>query len=104
MSPRFVIQLSLLDKAKYDPPLHIAVEVDDLVRITPREVEEMKLGLSTFEGTVALMKRREFRKELFIQAATKLGTLLAERMEDAEGWHDTSRVEPAREQLGGKWE
>lgn len=29
--------------------------------------------------------------------------LKAERMEDAEGWHDASRIEPARHQFGGDW-
>jgi len=47
-----------------------------------------------------MMKAREFRKDLFIHAAEHLGALLAERMEDAEGWHDASRIEPARRQLG----
>jgi len=50
---------------------------------------------------VKILKRREFRKQLFINEATRLGALLAERMEDAEGWHDVSRIEPAKRQLAG---
>ena len=56
-------------------------------------------GLMSFDETVTCLKMREFRKTLFIAEAHRLGTLLAERMEDAEGWHDASRVEPAKQEL-----
>lgn len=102
--PRFILQLSLLDNESFDPPLHMAVGlVDEQLRIAPRAVDEMKAGFGTYDGTIRLMKVRKFRKDLFIHAATNLGALLAERMEDAEGWHDERRIEPAREQLGGRW-
>lgn len=99
----FTLTLTLRDKRGYEQPLHMAVDLDDEVRISSRAVDEMKVGIGTFDGTIRLMKTREFRKSLFIQMATRLGALLAERMEDAEGWHDASRVEPARKQLGGRW-
>ncbi len=51
--------------------------------------------LESFEEVVEIMKVREFRKDFFIRECRRLGALLAERMEDAEGWHDTSRIEPA---------
>lgn len=73
----------------------------DTVIIPARAVEEMKAGFGTFETTVDLMRRKQFRKDNFKAAATLLGAALAERMEDAEGWHDTSRVEPARKELTG---
>jgi hypothetical protein len=101
---RFTLQITLRDNYGYEPPLCMAVELDEEVRIAPRAVEEMKLGLSGgMDQAVGLMRVREFRKNLFIRAAERLGALLAERMEDAEGWHDTSRIEPARRQLGGVW-
>ncbi len=56
-------------------------------------------GLARFEQAVALLKQWEFRKGLFIEAARRIGALLAERMEDAEGWHDVERQEPARQEL-----
>ena len=52
-----------------------------------------------FDQMVKLLRKKQFRKDLFIRECKRLGTLLAERMEDAEGWHDESRVEPAKKQL-----
>jgi hypothetical protein len=100
---RFTLQITLRDNYNYEPPLCVAIDLNEEVRIASRAVDEMKSGLCDFNGTVRLMKVREFRKSLFIQCAERLGALLAERMEDAEGWHDASRVEPARKQLGGVW-
>ena len=51
------------------------------------------------DRVVEVLRRKQFRKDLFIAECRRLGTLLAERMEDAEGWHDESRVEPAKSQL-----
>lgn len=100
---RFTLQITLRDNHGVEQPLTIAVDVDDEVRIAPRAVDEMKAGFGDMDSTVRLMRVREFRKDLFIHAARRLGALLAERMEDAEGWHDASRIEPARKQLGGEW-
>lgn len=99
----FTLMLTLRDKHGYEPPLFMAVDLVEEMRIALRAVEEMKLGLVGFDDAVTMMKVREFRKKLFIEAATRLGALLAERMEDAEGWHDAERIEPARKQLGGRW-
>ncbi len=71
---------------------------------TAREVSHIKPpstvpGLTRFEDAVTILKRREYRKDLFISAARQIGALLAERMEDAEGWHDASRQEPAKAEL-----
>jgi hypothetical protein len=87
----------------------MAIGVDDEVRISPRLVADLKSGpalgvsLMSFDQAVTVMKRREFRKDLLISAARRLGAQLAERMEDAEGWHDESRIEPSRKALGGSW-
>jgi hypothetical protein len=100
---RFTLQITLRDNHSYEPPLHMAIDLNDEVRIASRAVSELKAGLADFDGAVRLMKVREFRKDLFIHCAERLGALLAERMEDAEGWHDAGRIEPARKQLGGTW-
>lgn len=52
-----------------------------------------------FDRVVTLLRQKKFRKDLFVRECQRLGMLLAERMEDAEGWHDESRVEQARRQL-----
>lgn len=100
---RFTLELTLRDQL--GQPLHIAIDLaPDTLRISPRTVEEAKIGvLGSMTAAVELMQVRQMRKDLFIEAARRLGTLLAERMEDAEGWHDESRVEAARAQLGGTW-
>jgi hypothetical protein len=100
---RFTLQMTLRDNHGFEQPLSMAVDLDQEVRIAPRAIGEMKLRLGTFDDTVRLMAVREMRKDLFMLAAKRLGALLAERMEDAEGWHDASRIEPARRQLGGDW-
>lgn len=102
--PRFTLTLTLHDSFGEQRPLAMAIPLDDELRISPRAVEEMKMGLlGSMDATVSLMRRREFRKGLFRSTCERLGALMAERMEDAEGWHDTSRVEPARKALGGTW-
>lgn len=102
---RFTLELVLRDNHSFDRPLVMAIDLNREVRISTRAVDDLKsgFGLMTMDSAVTLMKTREMRKDLFQQAATRLGVLLAERMEDAEGWRDTSRIEPAREQLGGDW-
>ena len=58
-------------------------------------------GEISFDAVVELFERREFRREYFIKECLRLGTLLAERMEDAEGWNDISRIDPAKAALTG---
>jgi hypothetical protein len=73
----------------------------DLYRISPPDTALASFGIgSTFDQVVAVLRKKQFRKDLFQQEASRLGALLAERMEDAEGWHDASRIESARKQLG----
>ncbi len=50
-----------------------------------------------FAEAVKVLKRREYRKTLFIDEARRLGTRLAERMEDKEGWHGVERQERLRD-------
>ena len=84
----------------------------DLDRHTARQFQSIKppiqhtvpwlagaAALDSFEDVVEIMKLREFRKDFFIRECRRIGALLAERMEDAEGWHDVSRIEPAKREL-----
>lgn len=100
---QFTLQLTLRDNLGYSQPLAMAIDLDKELRISARAVDEMKAGFANMDQAVTLMKCREFRKDLFLEACRRLGAQLAERMEDAEGWHDYSRIEPARKQLGGQW-
>ena len=68
----------------------------DIERISP--LSDVP-SLHTFEEAADVIRRREFRSELFQRECRRLGALLAERMQDAEGWHDLSRVENAQRQL-----
>lgn len=99
--PRFTLIMTLRDNESFgqDGILSVAVGVDQQVKISLQSVDMMKIGFGSFESTVELIRRKEFRKKLFVETAERLGTLLAERMEDAEGWHDASRIEPARAEL-----
>ena len=83
---------------RYAISISVAEEVaSDIAKINPPSM------LAPFERsldqTVSVLRRREFRKDLLMQECTRLGKLLSERMEDAEGWHDASRIEPAKRQL-----
>lgn len=83
------------------------VPMDDYVgkqvfKCSPPDRVLASFGLVSMESTIEILKNRQYRKDLFVEQARRLGALLAERMEDAEGWHDQSRVEPAKRQLSGR--
>lgn len=100
---RFTLIMTLRDNYGCEMPISIAIGVDHEVKISNRAVDNMKtgaeFGLCSFKDAVELIRSKEFRRDLFTRTAANLGTLLVERMEDAEGWHDTSRIEPARAEL-----
>lgn len=87
----------------------MAIDVDRALRISSRAIDEMKMGadlgvsLVSFDDVVTLIRTKEMRRELFKDAAVQLAGQMADRMEDAEGWHDPDRIDPARKQLGGRW-
>lgn len=99
---RFTLELTLRDRYGEQRPVSMAVGVDESVRIAPRDVDALRsgLGLVSLADAAEIIRRREFRKEALRASASRLGAMLAERMEDAEGWHDESRIEPARQSLG----
>jgi hypothetical protein len=63
----------------------------------------MKLGIVPLDQTVEMMRMREFRRDFLVEAARGLAAEMADLLADAEGWHDASRVDPARRALGGEW-
>lgn len=79
----------------------MAVKLDDETAHNFQRVTSLgDMGPWTeFSVAVEVLRTKHLRKETFIAEAKRLGTLLAERMEDAEGWHDHSRIEPAKAQL-----
>ena len=74
----------------------------DLERIKPPFPPDIPTIGQSFNEVVEIMRRKQFRRDLFVREAFRLGQLLADRMEDAEGWHDMSRMEPAQASLKGK--
>jgi hypothetical protein len=102
--PRFTIELTIRDNYSMES-YHHAIGCDQALRISSRAVEEMKagIGLVGMEDAVQMMKTREMRRDLLREAAIMLAGQTADRMQDAEGWHDASRIDPARKALGGRW-
>ena len=75
------------------------VKLDQATACEYHHIPKPVPGFTPFDEAVEILKRREYRKDLFIKEAYRLGTLLAERMEDAEGWHGIKRQEPAKLEL-----
>lgn len=107
--PAFTLELSLRDNRGFDQPIRMAIDVDNELRVSTRAVSDLKMAadfrMSIVDGTAAveIMRIKELRRDLFVQLAERLVAQMVDRMEDAEGWHDASRVTPARKQLGGRW-
>lgn len=107
--PRFTLTLTLRDGHGFEQPISWSIGVDQALRISSRAVDELKMGtelgagLVGFNETVELLRTKEMRRDIFKQVALQLAGQMTDRMEDAEGWHDPDRIEPAREALGGTW-
>ena len=94
-------KLTLTFDADFGQKYSMCIDLDDH---TAREFQHVPLPTpiefgGTFDECVEVLEKREFRKDVFQRECWRLGTLLAERMEDAEGWHDVSRIEPAKRAL-----
>lgn len=105
MKRRATMTLSF-DPDNGSPPLRMTLPISEMtaadlerLKSLPRDAIGAMLDGRTFEQAVETLRSKMFRKDLFVDVATSLGRLLAERMEDAEGWHDESRIEPAKAQL-----
>jgi hypothetical protein len=107
--PRFTIELTIRDNYSMES-YHHAIGCDQALRISTRAVDDLKSGSSLgvslmgMAEAVTLMKTREMRRDLLRKAAVQLAEQTADRMQDAEGWHDESRIGPARKALGGEWD
>lgn len=106
--PRFTISITITDNQGLDRYSHF-IGCDEALRVSHRAVDDLKTGalrafsVDPMRETVALMKTREMRRRLLMDAACQLAGQMADRMEDAEGWHDPERIEPARKAIGGSW-
>lgn len=92
--PRWTLQLTF--KNDQGMSYHMALDIGHDIARTLQRIEPpppAELGLATFSDVVTILKRQQFRKDLFVREATRLGHLLAERMEDKEGWHGMEREE-----------
>ncbi len=107
--PRFTLELVLRDNYREQETLAWAIGVDDELRISSRAVDDMKMGadlgvsMVSMDTVVRMMRIKEFRRSTFKMVAERLSGQMADAMEDAEGWHDSDRIEPARKRLGGRW-
>lgn len=86
---------------RVDVEPHVARRVQRCPPPPPPELLVGHTAESRLSFVVEAIEARELRKGLFVGEARRLGQLLAERMEDAEGWHDASRIGPAEEELKG---
>ena len=97
--PRFTIEMTIRDNYGHEQWRH-AIGCDEAMSISERAVDEMKAGfIPNMEATVTLMRKREMRRDLLMMAAEQLAGQMADRLEDSEGWHDPSRLEPAKRAL-----
>ena len=102
--PRFTIQMTIRDNYGVDS-WHHAIGCDDAMKISNREVDDLKMGpdlgvsLISFDAAVRILKTKELRRDILMMAAKQLAAGLADRLEDSEGWHDPSRIEPAKRAL-----
>ena len=71
---------------------------DRLVDLKPPQFFDMR----TFEETVEVMRKRDIRHDILAAECQRLGRKLAQTMQDAEGWHDASRIEPSKRVLRGE--
>lgn len=70
-----------------------AFDAYKIQNVSPPSSVDLEFGLMSMEQVVERMRVREFRKDQFNAACQRLGILLAERMEDKEGWHGVDRQE-----------
>ena len=99
----------IFDPGNCEEPLRMVLPVSEhiaesIMRVDPPRLHGLPfttkaVPLQSFEECAEVLRRRSFRKDLFVREAARIGALLAERMEDAEGWHDASRIEPAKREL-----
>jgi len=68
----------------------------------PRIASDMRapvpgVGLVGFDQAVEVLRVKEYRRKLFLEAARFTGMALADFLEDREGWHGLDRQEKTEE-------
>jgi len=102
MTPKCTIHLYVKDEYGREVG-HMAVSADEFPVFSDRFVDEVtapaELGFSvlSFDTVVKVMKQREFRREILMDAARKLAARLSDYIEDKEGWHGERRRETIKE-------
>ena len=95
--------LLLVLKSSYGESYEVAMPTDAFMNgqywIYQKPPSSFDIG--GLEACIEKIKTREFRKELLRESCKLLGEKLAQTMQDAEGWHDASRIDPARRVLKG---
>lgn len=94
---RYVIELVVSDRQRFDE-WRMCVSSDDFPVFSERFVDDIRDPgpvpiYSSFDDVVRTFKKREFRRELLLQAAKKLAARLSDYIEDKEGWHGEGRRE-----------
>jgi hypothetical protein len=106
--PQFTLRLVLVDPLgkSYSAAMPIdAFEARDrYVELAPPSAVELEIGAMSMDRVVERIRKREYRKDDFEEAARRLARALGERMEDEEGWHGISRqAHYERERSEGRW-
>ena len=103
MESKWLLKMSMIGPC--GESYSMAIEIDENTAGEIHRIERPDMfntfvpGGDPLTETAKVLKRRVFRKDLFMREAERLGALLAERMEDAEGWHGIERQEPAKAAL-----
>ena len=63
---------------------------------------EVELGSMPIDGAVEIMSVKKFRRSLLVSEARRAGALLADHLEDREGWHGEERRERVEDHFRGK--
>lgn len=94
MAYRWTLQLTLAGPCGERHAVGIDLDTEIIRDINSmRPLNDFFPGEVSFEQAVEVIKRRVYRKDLFQDASGRLGAMLAERMEDKEGWHGEERKE-----------
>jgi hypothetical protein len=104
--PNWTLRLSL--EGPFGERYQVAIGVDafeardSLVELTPPSPFDLMVGAVSMDAVVKRIKKREIRHDILQKECVRLGEKLAQTMQDAEGWHDASRIEPSRRVLSGE--
>jgi hypothetical protein len=86
-------------RGPYGESYAVAIELDHSIARSFDKILPPVSFLDSTETAIKTIRTKSYRKELFIHEAGRLGAMLAERMEDSEGWHGADRVDRATESL-----